>query len=108
MSAIRLTSMARAYIDPGAHYELEQRARALGCTGGVLWNSKHRWTASVTREGVRKATWGHATVYEALEAVLDAMEAHLDAEERDRLSDRYTGDELLTIAAQSGLEVARA
>jgi hypothetical protein len=96
--SIRFTSMTRANIDPADALTIGTRAMEMGADIGVMWEARaRRYASGASKDGHRSEAYGQ-TVAEALTKALDGLE---------RILAPWTPDELVTIAAQSGLEVRR-
>lgn len=95
---MRLTPWARQALTEEEQDCLEQRATELDVTLGALKNSRHGWVVSASQGAHRISLRGHGPLAAVLEAILD------DWQEQQA----WTVEEILQVAAQSGIEVNRA
>ena len=94
-----LTPWVRRYLSNAEAVQLAHRAKALGVTVSVdASSSRGPFRAEIIHEGPR-FTWSQSepVPYDAIEGVLDQWEA----------AHRYSDEEVLTIAHQSGVAVSR-
>jgi hypothetical protein len=109
---LSLTPWANAALSVEDQKALTERCAALGIRVSV-GNSNHEWTLRLTRDGADRPTleWFHQKgrpaplVHHLLDQYEDIARSLADDVEA---ANRWTPDELVTIANQSGLDVSRA
>lgn len=110
------SSMARARLTPDEFQRIKARAKALGCRLTVLWYIRGGWHATVNvpdpDTGVPFAQTSRTAASETVrrDGLAFFLDETLDAHQRTWVDilRGWTPEELVQIAAQSGIEVQRA